>query len=128
MSRRMLALVLIAVFTAVLVGACSDSEEATMKYTIEDYYSAYNAEDWDVCLGHIYDANNVGASVIQSALEESRAATVKVTVDSVENISISGLSATADVTFSWAGDTGGETQEWTLVKKDGHWKISYPSG
>ena len=66
--------------------------------------------------------------MIHSALEESRATMGKVTVDSVENISISGLSATADVTFSWAGDTGGETQEWTLVKKDGHWKISYPSG
>ncbi len=126
MSRRMLAFALIAVFAVVLVGGCSDSEEATIKYTIEDYYSAYNAQAWDVCLGHIDDTNNVGASAIQSALEESRAALGKVTVDRVENINISGLSATADVTFSWAGNTGGETQKWTLVKKDGGWKISYP--
>ena len=66
--------------------------------------------------------------MILSALEESRAATGKVTVESVENISINGSSATADVTLSWAGDTGGETQEWTLVKKGGDWRISYPSG
>jgi len=128
MSRRMLAFALVAVLAVVLVGGCSDSEEETIKNTIKDYYSAYNAEDWDACLGHIDDTNNVGASVIQSALEESRAAMGKVTVDSIENINISGLSATADVTFSWAGDTGSETQEWTLVKKDGAWKISYPSG
>ena len=126
MSRHMLAFALIAVFAVVLVGGCSDTQEETIEFTTRDYYSAYNAEAWDVCLGHIDDTNNVGASVIQSALEQSRAATGKVTVDRIENIDISGLSATADVTFSLAGNTGGETQKWTLVKKDGSWKISYP--
>ncbi len=123
MSRRMLAFALIAVFAAVLVGGCSDSEEATIKYTIKDYYSAYNAEDWEVCLGHIDDANNVGASVIQSVLQMARAATGEVTVDSVENITISGLSATADVKITY-GDQS-ETKEYPLVKKDGSWKISW---
>ena len=126
MIRRILAFALIAVFAVVLAGGCSDTQEETIEFTIRDYYSAYNAQAWDVCLGHIDDTSNVGASVIQSALEESRAAMGKVTVDSIENVSISGLSATADVTFSWAGNTGSETQKWTLVKKDGSWKISYP--
>ncbi len=125
MSRRMLAFALIAVLAVVLLGGCSDSQEETIGHTIRDYYSAYNAQDWDACLGHIDDTNNLGASVIRSALEESRAATGKVTVESIENISITGLSATADVTLTWDADT--ETQEWTLVKKDGGWKISYPS-
>ena len=128
MSKRILAFALIAVFALVLVGGCSETEEETIENTIRDYYSAYNAGDWDACLGHIDDTNNAGASVIQSALEESRAATGEVTVNNIENVSISGLSATADVTFSWAGNTGGETQKWTLVKKDGAWKISYPGG
>ena len=126
MIRRILAFALIAVFAVVLAGGCSDTQEETIEFTIRDYYSAYNAQAWDVCLGHIDDTSNVGASVIRSALEQSRAATGKVTVDSIENVSISGLSATADVTLSWAGNTGGETQKWTLVKKDGSWKISYP--
>ncbi len=86
MSRRMLALALIAVFAAVLVGGCSDTKEETIEYTIRDFYAAYNAEDWDVCLGHIDDTNNVGASVIQSMLKMARAATGEVTVDSVTNI------------------------------------------
>ena len=128
MIRRILAFALIAVFAVVLVEGCSDTQEETIEFTTRDYYSAYNAEAWDVCLGHIDDTNNVGASVIQSALEQSRAATGKVTVDRIENIDISGLSATADVTLSWAGNTGGETKKWTLVKKDGSWKISHPGG
>ena len=126
MIRRFLAFALIAVFAVVLAGGCSDTQEETIEFTIRDYYSAYNAQAWDVCLGHIDDTSNVGASVIQSALEQSRAATGKVTVDRVENINISGLSATADVTLSWAGNAGGDTQKWTLVKKNGDWRISYP--
>lgn len=126
MSRRLLAFALIAVLAVVLVGGCSDSEEESIEYTTKDYCAAYNAEDWEVCLGHIDDTNDTGASVIQSALEQSRAATGKVTVDSVENITISDLSATADVMLTW--DDHNETQGWTFVKKDGHWKISYPSG
>ena len=128
MIRRMLAFALIAVFAVVLVEGCSDTQEETIEFTIRDYYSAYNAEDWEMCLGHIDDTNNVGASVIQSALQQSKAATGKVTVDRVENIDISGLSATADVTLSWAGNAGGETKKRTFVKKDGNWKISYPGG
>jgi hypothetical protein len=124
----MLAFALIAVFAVVLVQGCSDTQAETIEFTIRDYYSAYNAEDWEMCLGHIDDTSNVGASVIQSALQQSKAATGKVTVDRVENINISGLSATADVTLSWAGNAGGETQKWTFVNKDGDWKISYPGG
>ncbi len=121
MSRRMLAFALIAVLAAVLVAGCSDTAEETIKYTIEDYYSAYNARDWDGCLGHIDDTNNAGASVIQSVLQMARAATGEVTVDSVENITISGLSATADVKITYGGQS--ETKEYPLVKKDGSWKI-----
>jgi hypothetical protein len=123
MSRRMLAFALIAVLAAVLVAGCSDTAEETIKYTIEDYYSAYNARDWEVCLGHINDTNDVGASVIQSVLQIARAATGEVTVDSVENVAISGLSATADVKITYGGQS--ETKEYALVKKEGSWKISW---
>jgi hypothetical protein len=123
MSRRMLAFALIAVLAAVLVTGCSDTAEETIKYTIEDYYSAYNARDWEVCLGHINDTNDVGASVIQSVLQIARAATGEVTVDSVENVAISGLSATADVKITYGGQS--ETKEYALVKKEGSWKISW---
>jgi hypothetical protein len=128
MIRRILTFALIAVFAGVLAGGCSETQEETIENTTRDYYSAYNAEDWDMCLGHIYDTNNVGASVIQSALQQSRAATGEVTVVRVENVSISGTSATADVTLSWAGNTAGETQKGTFVKKGGVWKISYQIG
>ena len=123
MSRRMLAIALIVVFAALLVGGCSDTKEETIEYTIRDYFSAYNAEDWDMCLGHIDDTNNVGESAIQSVLQMARAATGEVTVDSVENITVSGTSATADVKITYGGQS--ETKEYPLVKKDGSWKISW---
>ena len=123
MSRRMLAFALIAVFAALLVGGCSDTKEKTIEFTIRDFYSAYNAEDWNVCLGHIYDANNAGGSTIESMLTTARAATGEVTVKSVTNISITGSTATADVSITHA--SGSETKEYPLVKKDGSWKISW---
>lgn len=123
MSRRILAFALIAILAAVLVSGCSDTAEETIAYTINDYYSAYNAEDWDMCLSHIDDSNNVGASVMRSVLQMARAATGEVTVDAIENVTISGLSATADVKITYGGQS--ETKEYPLVKKDGSWKISW---
>ena len=123
MSRRTFVLALIAVFAAVLVGGCSDTKEETIEYTIKDFYAAYNAEDWEVCLGHIDDTNNVGESAIESMLQMARAATGEVTVDSVTKINITGSTATADVKIT-SGDQS-ETKEYPLVKKDGSWKISW---
>jgi hypothetical protein len=123
MSRRILTFALIAVFAVVLLGGCSDTKEETIEYTIKDFYSAYNAEDWDACLGHIDDTNNVGAAMIESVLKMARAATGEVTLKSVTNISITGSTATADVSITYA--SGSETKEYPLVKKDGSWKISW---
>ena len=119
----MLALALIAVFAAFLVGGCSDTKEETIEYTIKDFYAAYNAQDWEVCLGHIDDTNNVGESTIESMLQMARAATGEVTVDSVTKINITGSTATADVKITSGGQS--ETKEYPLVKKDGNWKMSW---
>ena len=73
MIRRMLAFALIAVFAVVLVGGCSDSEQESIEYTTKDYCAAYNAEDWEVCLGHIDDTNHIGESTIESVLKMARA-------------------------------------------------------
>ena len=119
----MLAIALIAVFAAVLVGGCSDTKEETIEYTIRDFYAAYNAEDWDGCLGHIDDTDNVGAAVIESVLKMARAATGEVTVESVTNVNVTDSTATADVKITSGGQS--ETKEYPLVKKDGNWKISW---
>jgi hypothetical protein len=123
MIRRMLALALIAAFAAVLVGGCSETQGETIENTIRDYYSAYNAEDWDICLGHIDDTNAAGATMIESTLKTARATTGEVTVESVTNINITGSTATANVKITY-GDQS-ETKEYSLVKKDGSWKISW---
>jgi hypothetical protein len=63
----------------------------------------------------------VGASELQSAYEKYRAASGDVTVDGVDNINITGSSASADVTITYDGHS--ETQRWSFVKKNGDWKI-----
>jgi len=132
MTRRILAFALIAVCAVVLFGGCSDTDEEIIKGVIKDFYSAYNAEDWEVCLGHIDDTNHIGESTIESVLTTARATTGEVTVKSV-TVSISGASAEADVSISYA--SGSETKEYPLVEKDGayslvfkdgRWKISWP--
>jgi transketolase len=123
MRRRVVFLALLAVFAMLLAGGCSETDEEAVANTIRDYYSAYNARDWEMCLGHIDDTDSVGASVIQSVLEAARAVTGEVTVESVTNIKISGSTATADVKMAH-GDQS-ETEEYPMVKKDGHWKIAW---
>jgi len=124
--RRILAVALFAVLAAVLGAGCTDTPEQSITDIFRDYYAAYNARDWDACLGHIDDATNLGAGAIRSALQQSMAATGAVTLESVDNIQVSGSSATAEVTLTWAGSAGSETLERALVKKSSAWKISYP--
>ena len=123
MSRRMLAFALIAVFAAVLVGGCSETQAETIENTMKDYYSAYNAEAWEACLGHIDDTNAAGATMIESTLKTARATTGEVTAESVTNINITGSTATADVRITYGGQS--ESKEYPLVKKDGSWKIAW---
>ncbi len=123
MRIRVLVFALVAVIALVAAGGCSDTQEETISNTIRDYYSAYNAMDWESCLGHLDDPGKVGTSVIRSALELARATTGEVTVESIANVEISGSTATADVTLTYGGQK--ETREYPLVKKDGHWKIAW---
>jgi hypothetical protein len=123
MSRRILAFAFIAVFAAFLVGGCSETQAETIENTIKDYYSAYNAEAWEACLGHIDDANAAGAPLIESTLKTARARTGEVTVESVTNINITGSTAAADVKITY-GDQS-ETKHYQFVNKDGSWKIAW---
>ncbi len=121
MSRRVVFLALLAVFAMLLAGGCSETDEEAVANTIRDYYSAYNARDWEACLGHIVDTDSGGADYIQPLLEAARAQTGEVIVESVANVKISGSTATADVSITY-GDQS-DTEEYPMVKKDGHWKI-----
>lgn len=74
------------------------------------------------CLSYIDDTNNVGASTLESTLKTAMEATGKVTVTSVANNSVSGSTATADVTMTVGGQP--QTAVCCLVRKDGSWEIS----
>jgi ketosteroid isomerase-like protein len=123
MRRRAVFLVLLAVVAMLLAGGCSETDEEAVANTIRDYYSAYNARDWDACLGHLADADGDGADRIQDLLETARAVTGEVTVESITNVKITGDTATAEVKTSYGGES--KTEELPMVKKDGHWKINW---
>ncbi len=128
MSKHLLVFTLVVALAVVLVGCGDESGTAlggstAIKKTIEGFYSAYNAENWNTCLNYVADTNNVGASMMKSMLQTARTATGKVTVESVTNISITGSTATADVKITYGGQS--ESKEYPLVKKDGSWKIAW---
>lgn len=124
MKRRVLLLALVAILALVSVAGCSETEEEMVGGTIRDFYSAYNARDWEACLGHLDDADNAGAGVIRAALEAARGLTGEVAVESVTDIKVTGSTATAQVKVAYGG--GAESEDLSLVKKgDGHWKIAW---
>ena len=123
MKRRALVLLVVAVLALVASVGCSETDEEGVANTIRDFYSAYNARDWNACLGHLDDTDNAGASVIQAALQMAREATGEVTVEGVTGIRVSGATATANVRLAYGNKS--ESKEYPMVKKDGHWKIAW---
>jgi len=126
MSRRFVAVALVAVFAVVLFGGCSDTDEQTIKNVMKDFYAGYNAEDWEGCLGHIDDTNQIGESTIESVLREARATTGEVTVESVTVEFISGASASVHVSLSYAG--GSQTKWYPLVQKSWSYALAHKGG
>lgn len=126
MKTHLLPTVLMIVLAMVLVGCAGNCRKATgdseaISNTLEEFYSAYNAEDWDTCLSYVDDEYGAGAAIIE-LLKASRATTGKVIVNRIDSISITGSTATADVSATLRGKT--ETVEHSLVKKDSSWKVS----
>ena len=126
MKTRLLPIVLMIVFAVVLLGCGSGcrnttSDSEAINNTIEGFYSAYNAQDWSTCLSYVDDEYNAGEAIIE-LLKASRAATGEVTVNSIDNINITGSTATVAVTATLGGKT--RTMEHHLVKNDGNWGIS----
>lgn len=126
MKTHLLPIVLMIVLAMVLVGCAGNCRKAAgdseaISNTLEGFYSAYNAEDWDTCLSYVDDEYGAGAAIIE-LLKASKATTGEVIVNSIDNISIAGSTATADVSATFRGKI--ETVEHGLVKKDSNWKVS----
>ena len=134
MSRHLLALALVVALAVVLVGCGSESGTATadsaaIRDTIYSFVDAYNADDYQKCLSYL---TGWGPSYSEddaiALIQMWRGVTGRMTIENIEDITISGSTATAMVTSSWENpDTDGNYTDAPRVevnlKKDGDtWK------
>jgi ketosteroid isomerase-like protein len=134
MSRHLLALALVVALAAVIVGCGCESRTATddtaaIEDTIYSFVDAYNANDYQKCLSYLTGWSDSSSEEAQiSLLEMARGFTGEMTVEKIEDITISGSTATAMVTSSWEypDEDGRYTNapgvEVNLEKDGGTWK------
>jgi ketosteroid isomerase-like protein len=130
MRRHSLALVLLLGLAVVLAGCgAATDDEAAIEETIYAFAEAYNARDYQKCLSYLTGWDDSSTEEAQlSLLEMARGFTGQMTVAEIEEISVTGSTATAVVTSSWEyPDEEGKTtnapgEEVTLRKDGGVWK------
>lgn len=120
MKRLVVAIALVVALFPALVG-CSDSESETIEYSIRDFASAYNNEDYEMCTGFLVGVDATNKESVKAALASGHQATGDVEITSVEDVTIDGSSATAKVTVKIQGQS--QTNEISLTKVGGTWKF-----
>ena len=134
MSRHLLALALVVGLAVVLTGCGCESRTATgdseaIRDTVYGFVDAYNAKDYQKCLSYLTGWDTSSSEEAQiSLLEMARGFAGWMTVEKIENITISGSTAAAMVTSSWEypDEDGNYTNapgvEVNLMKDGGTWK------
>jgi ABC-type phosphate transport system substrate-binding protein len=108
-------------------GTTNNTE--AIRETIYGFVEAYNARDYQQCLSYFtgWDGSSTEEAQL-SLLEMARGFTGEMTVEKIEDITISGSTATAVVTSSWEyPDEEGKTtnapgEEIRLKKEGSKWK------
>ena len=125
MKKLLLISVLMVTLCMLLVGCAStgaSTEEGRVKDTINGFFKAYNAENYEKCLTYLPDVPEAAEEATIAGLEMARELTGELTVEKIENVTVDESTATAKVTISAQGQT--QTTDLTLTKQDGSWKMS----
>jgi hypothetical protein len=120
MKRLVVVLALMVAVPLVLMG-CSDSESDTIEYSIDEFATAYNNEDYETCTGFLVGIDATNKETVKAALASGHQMTGDVEITSVEDITVDGSSATAKVTVTVQGQS--QTNEISLSKVAGMWKF-----
>ena len=130
----MWALALVVGLAVVLTGCACESGTTTgdseaIRDTIYGFVDAYNAKDYQKCLSYLTGWDDSSTEEAQiSLLEIARGFTGWMTVERIEDISISGSTATAMVTSSWEYPdedgkyTNAPGEKVNFTKDGGTWK------
>jgi len=123
-------LIVVCLLIAVLSASCGggdgggNGDSAAIKNVIHDMWDAYNQGNYAKALTYCTNYGDEDEEIAQMTAMKNF--TGNVTVKGIENIKISGSSATAKVTLYIAGQT--DIDEVKLVKIDGNWKINMGEG
>lgn len=125
-----LVIVLLLALSVVLLG-CGQSEEDSIRDTINGFAAAYNDGNHDKCVEYFEGVDESNREEALSTLGLAQAVVQSIEVKTIEDISIEESTATAEVTATatWGAMFGGqsadETVTMTLTKSDGKWKFDF---
>jgi len=113
------------VLAMVFVG-CAKSDSAAIEDTTKGFFAAYNAQDYEKCLTYLPEVSETEQSALITGLQYARELSGEVTIESITDIKVNDSTATATLTGTVMGQT--QTQEITLSKENGSWKMVWQTG
>jgi hypothetical protein len=125
MARRNLVLIiaLLLVVPVVMVGCGSKkSEVPAVEASINGFADAYASGNYETCADYLTETTDATRDTIIQQLSGFHQITPKIQVDSIDNVTVEGSTATADVTLTVLSKQA--TVEMTLSKSDDTWKFS----
>jgi hypothetical protein len=125
MARRNLVLIiaLLLVVPVVMVGCGSKkSEVPAVEASINGFADAYASGNYETCADYLTETTDATRDTIIQQLSGFHQITPKIQVDSIDNVTVEGSTATADVTLTVLSKQA--TVKMTLSKSDDTWKFS----
>jgi hypothetical protein len=125
MTRRNLVLIiaLLLVLPVVMVGCGSKkSEVPAVEASINGFADAYASEDYETCVNYFTETTDANRATMIQTMTGFHGITPKIQIDSIDNVTVEGSTATADVTITVLGKQA--TMEMTLSKSGDAWKFS----
>jgi hypothetical protein len=125
MTRRNLVLViaLLLVMPVVLLGCGGKkSEIPAVEASINGFADAYASGNYRTCADYLTETTDATRDTIIQQLSGFHQITPKIQVDSIDNVTVEGSTATADVTLTVLSKQA--TVKMTLSKSDDTWKFS----
>jgi hypothetical protein len=114
---------LLLAFSVILVGCGSKkSEVPAVVASINGFADAYASGNYQTCVGYLTETTDATRDTIIQELSGFHQITPTIKVDSIDNVTVEGSTATADVTITVLSKQA--TMEMTLSKSDDTWKFS----
>ena len=131
MKRILLVLTLVMALVVVSVGCGSgSSDESKIKDTVNKFFDAISDGDYEEMFDYAVGGDQMTQEQKDAAvqlLKQFMPSGVEIKVKSVDNVKVTGDTATASVVITMSGQES-PAQNLNFKKEDGSWKIDYPLG